>query len=144
MSSISYIISINNHVIHDGNKPIFENVLKSEAAHRNIILLDRLKSVLPKKFSGFLFSMDGDGARPLTKGAFDKRWKSYCKKYNISITAHQLRHGFATMLFEAGIDLKDAQDLMGHSDINLTRSVYTHIRDKRKAETADKLNAFIF
>ena len=138
------IISINNHVIHDGNKPIFENVLKSEAAHRNIILLDRLKSVLPKKFSGFLFSMDGDGARPLTKGAFDKRWKSYCKKYNISITAHQLRHGFATMLFEAGIDLKDAQDLMGHSDINLTRSVYTHIRDKRKSETADKLNAFIF
>lgn len=125
-------ISINNHVIHDGNKPVFENVLKSEAAHRNIILLDRLKKVLPKKFKGFLFSMDNDGKRPLTKGAFDKRWKSYCTKYDISITAHQLRHDFATMLFEAGIDLKDAQDLMGHSDINLTHSIYTHIRDKRK------------
>ena len=76
-------ISINNHVIHDGNKPVFENVLKSEAAHRNIILLDRLKKVLPKKFKGFLFSMDNDGKRPLTKGAFDKRWKSYCTRlYN--------------------------------------------------------------
>lgn len=138
------IITINNHVIHDGNHPIFENVLKSEAAHREIILLDRLKEALPKQFTGFLFSMENDGKRPLTKGAFDKRWKSYCKKYNINITAHQLRHGYATMLFEAGIDIKDAQDLMGHSDINLTKSIYTHIRDKRKKETANKLNAFTF
>lgn len=138
------LILIRNHVIHNGNKPIFENVLKSNAAHRNIILLDRLKKVLPKNFSGFLFSMNGDGKEPLTKGAFDKRWKKYCERYDLNITAHQLRHGFATMLFEAGIDTKDAQDLMGHSDINLTRSIYTHIRDKHKAETADKLNAFYF
>ena len=138
------IIKIRNHVIHDGNRPVFEDVLKSEAAHRDIILLNRLKNVFPKHFSGFLFSMDGDGKRPLTKGAFDKRWKSYCKQYGLEITAHQLRHGFATMLFEANIDLKDAQELMGHSDINLTRSVYTHIRDKRKQQTADKLNAFFF
>lgn len=138
------IISIRNHVIHDGNRPIFESVLKSEAAHRDIILLDRLKQALPKRFSGFLFSMEYDGKRPLTKGAFDKRWKSYCKQYNINITSHQLRHGYATMLFEAGIDVKDAQDLMGHSDINLTKSIYTHIRDKRKKETANILNAFTF
>ena len=137
-------ISIRNHVIHDGNRPIFESVLKSEAAYRDIILLDKLKNVLPKNFKGFLFSMEYDGKRPLTKGAFDKRWKSYCKKYNIDITAHQLRHGYATMLFEAEIDVKDAQDLMGHSDINLTKSIYTHIRDKRKKDTADKLNAFTF
>ena len=138
------IISIRNHVIHDGNRPIFESVLKSESAKRDIILLDRLKEVLPKKFDGFLFSMENDGKRPLTKGAFDKRWRAYCKKYDISITAHQLRHGYATMLFEADIDVKDAQDLMGHSDINLTKSIYTHIRDKRKKDTANKLNAFTF
>lgn len=48
------------------------------------------------------------------------------------------------MLFEAGVDLKDAQDLMGHSDINLTRQIYTHIRDERKLETTNKLNAFNF
>lgn len=48
------------------------------------------------------------------------------------------------MLFEAGVDVKDAQELMGHSDINLTRQIYTHIRSERKKETADKLNNFNF
>ena len=48
------------------------------------------------------------------------------------------------MLFEAGVDVKDAQELMGHSDINLTRQIYTHIRNERKQETADKLNNFNF
>lgn len=138
------IIKIRNHVIHDGNKPIFEPVLKTEAAEREIILLDRLAQAIPKNIKGFLFSMDGDGKNPLTKCAYAKRWKKYCETYNMNITAHQLRHGYATMLFEAGIDVKDAQELMGHSDINLTRQIYTHIRSERKKETADKLNKFSF
>ena len=138
------IIKIRHHVIHDGNKPVYEDVVKTEAAFRDIILLDRLAAAIPKKFNGFLFSMNGDGKKPLSKGAYDKRWKSYCKRYDIDITAHQLRHGYATMLFEAGIDIKDTQELMGHSDIGLTRAVYTHIRDVRKIQTADKLNDFHF
>lgn len=137
-------IKINYHVIHDGNQPVYEPVVKTEAANREIILLDRLKKVIPKNFKGFLFSMNGDGKKPLTKCAFDNRWNTYCKTYGLNITAHQLRHGYATMLFEADIDVKDAQELMGHSDINLTRQVYTHIRNTRKDETASKLNAFYF
>lgn len=137
-------IKVRNHIIHDGNRPVFEPVLKTDAAERDVILLDRLSEVIPKNFTGFLFSMDGDGKEPLTHSAFNKRWYKYCKEYNVNITAHMLRHGFATMLFEAGIDEKDAQELMGHSDINLTRDIYTHIRSKRKKETAEKLNSFSF
>ena len=138
------IIKIRNHVIHDGNKPIYESVLKSEAARRDVIITDNLYQALPKKFSGFLFSASETREKPLSKGEFDKRWKKYCERYNLHITAHQLRHGFATMLFEANVDIKDTQVLMGHSDINLTRSVYTHIRDVRKEETAKKINSFKF
>ena len=139
------LIQIRNHVIHNGNTPVFEPVLKTEAAQRDIILLDRLEQVLPKNFKGFLFSMNGDGKNPLTKSALSKRWKTYLKKYNLEhTTAHQLRHAFATMLFEAQVDVKDAQELMGHSDINLTKQIYTHIRNERKQETANKLNAFNF
>ncbi len=138
------IIKIRNHVIHDGNQPVYEPVLKSDNAERDIILLDRLLQVLPRNFKGFLFSMDGNGKKPLTKCAFDKRWTKYCTKYKIKITAHQLRHGYATMLFEAGVDVKDAQELMGHADINLTRQIYTHIRSERKEQTAKKLNEFSF
>ena len=137
-------IKIRNHIIHNGNKPVFESVLKTDNAERSVILLDRVYDVLPKKFNGFLFSMNGDGAEPLTKKAYEKRWETYCEKYNVKITAHQLRHAYATMLFEAGIDIKDAQELMGHSDINLTRQIYTHIRNERKEETKNKLNNFQF
>lgn len=139
------LIKIRNHVIHNGNAPVFEPVLKTDAAERNIILLDRLSKAIPKNFKGFLFSMKGDGKDPLTKSALAKRWKAYLNKYNLEhTTAHQLRHAFATMLFEAQVDVKDAQELMGHSDINLTKQIYTHIRNERKQETANKLNAFNF
>lgn len=138
------IIKVRNHIRHDGNRPVYEPVLKTESAERDIILLDRLADVIPKKFKGFLFSMGGDGKEPLTKSAYSKRWTQYCKRYKVNVTAHQLRHGYATMLFEAGVDLKDAQELMGHSDINLTREIYTHVRNERKAETAKKLNDFTF
>ena len=39
--------------------------------------------------------------------------------------------------------MKDAQELMGHSDIALTRDVYTHIRAARKQETAKKIDRFL-
>lgn len=133
-----------HHVIHDSNTPIYEPVLKTNAAEREIILLDRLKTALPKKFKGFLFSMNGDGKEPLTRKALRVRWKKYCEAYGLNITPYQLRHGYATMLYEAGVDLKDAQELMGHTDIRMTQNVYTHIRKERKNETAKKLNDFSF
>ncbi len=138
------IIKIRNHVIHEGNRPIFEPVLKSDAARRDIILTDRLIDILPRNCEGFIFSADSQGKKPLSKGEYDHRWKKYCEQYKLDITAHQLRHGYATMLYEAGVDVKDAQALMGHSDINLTRSIYTHIREARTKETAQKINSFSF
>lgn len=138
------IIKVRNHVIHLGNEPIFESVLKTDAARRDVILTERLADAIPKRFTGFLFSMDGDGKEPLTKHAFQRRWDKYCRDHGIKITAHQLRHGYATMLYEAGIDERNAKELMGHTDITLTRSIYTHIRDERKQETARKLNGFEF
>ncbi|MBQ7901176.1 MAG: tyrosine-type recombinase/integrase, partial [Clostridia bacterium] len=130
------------HVIHNGNKPILEDKTKTENSKRTVILLDRLAEKLPKNKEGLLFGND-DGT-PLTKKQFAYRWKKYQDTYNVKLTAHQLRHAYATMLFEAGVDVKDAQELMGHSDINLTRQIYTHIRNERKEETAKKLNQFNF
>ena len=136
------IITINKHVIHDGNKPVLEDRTKTENSKRTVILLDRLADKIPNNRKGLLFGND-DG-QPLTKRQLACRWKKYQETYNIKVTAHQLRHAYATMLFEAGVDVKDAQELMGHSDINLTRQIYTHIRNERKEETAKKLNDFKF
>ena len=136
------LIRVNKRLIHDGNIPIIEYATKTESGTRTVILLDRVAEKLPRKKKGPLFRNE-DGSY-FTKHQFQCRWDKYQHKHDITCTAHQLRHGYATMLYEAGIDLKDAQDLMGHSDIKTTQSIYTHIRNKRREDTAKKLNEFSF
>ena len=43
------------------------------------------------------------------------------------VDLHALRHTFATRLARAGVELVQAQKLLGHSDPKLTAEVYTHL-----------------
>ena len=135
-------IKVYKHLLHDGNNPIIEQKTKTINSQRTVVLLDRVAEKMNKTKTGVIFC--NSSGKHLTKRELAYKWSKWQKENNCSVTAHQLRHGYATMLFEAGIDLKDAQDLMGHSDIKTTQSIYTHIRNKRKEETAQKLNAFSF
>ena len=49
-----------------------------------------------------------------------------------------LRLTFGTWLYEAGVDLRDAQRLMRHADINLTAKIYTQIRGANLKAAAEK------
>lgn len=133
------VIHVTKSVEFLGNNPHIKPP-KSEAGTRSAVLLDDLEKEIPNGH-GYIFCRD-DGS-PLTKTQFRKRWLAYCRDIGYDITAHQLRHGFATMLYEAGVQDKDAQELLGHSSIAITRDIYTHIRQSRRSETRDKLNQFV-
>lgn len=133
-------ITVSRAVEYVSNTPSIK-APKSEAGNRTVPLLDPLAEVLPAKESGLVFPREDGGL--LTKTQYRKRWKKYCDTIGFEITAHQLRHGYATILYEAGIQDKDAQKLLGHASISVTKDVYTHIRAAREEETAAKLNDFV-
>lgn len=58
------------------------------------------------------------------------------------IRAHDLRHTYATALYDAGVDVKSAQYYMGHSDVRMTMDLYTHISMERASEQREKLLSF--
>ncbi|MBS4958184.1 MAG: site-specific integrase [Clostridium sp.] len=53
---------------------------------------------------------------------------------------HDLRHTYATRLFELGEDPKTVQELLGHSNISITLDTYTHVLENMKKKAASKLN----
>ena len=57
-----------------------------------------------------------------------------------SFTAHQLRHTYATILFDAGVDVKSAQRFLGHADIEVTLEIYTHLSSYKVEKAVDSLN----
>lgn len=51
------------------------------------------------------------------------------------------KNSYASMILDAGLDLKDRQDLLGHATAAMTQDTYTHIRDSHRVKTAAALNA---
>ena len=53
---------------------------------------------------------------------------------------HSLRHSYASLLFQAGADIKTVQELLGHSDINTTSQIYVHVFPETKKNAVNLLN----
>ena len=59
------------------------------------------------------------------------------------ITPHGLRHTHASLLFSAGVEPKNISDRLGHSTVQITLDLYTHITEEQRTDTVEKLLEFM-
>lgn len=57
------------------------------------------------------------------------------------LSLHGLRHTHATLLLAAGVHPKVVQERLGHSDISVTMSVYSHVTPTMQRDAVDRLAA---
>lgn len=128
---------------------------KTEAGIRAIpiidLLYDRLLKARSASTSPYLFpapasNRSGEGGGLMTLRGYEGAWLRYCEAAGLmedgrpAITAHHLRHGTATLMFELGVDELTAQRILGHSRIEITREIYTDLRAAQNARSVTKFN----
>lgn len=70
--------------------------------------------------------------------------KQIAKKAGIHlITTHGFRHTHATLLFASGLDIKQVQARLGHSNVQTTLNIYTHAIQDKQDKIGDEFARYI-
>lgn len=128
---------------------------KTESGYRTVPIISPLLPYLEKAHasstSKYIFpsppsSRGGKGGGIMTERGYEGAWLRYCRTVGLmegekpAITAHNLRHGTATLMFELGVDELTTQRILGHSRIEITREIYTELRNDQKIRSVKKFD----
>jgi len=91
-----------------------------------------------RKYLEFLNQKPG---KPYSKRTIQKIFEKACNSAEIRRKAgiHGLRHSFATHLHEQGYDIRQIQEILGHSNVKTTQ-IYTHVSKKEIAKIKSPLS----
>ena len=134
------------------NKQVYEvkgrlqvSVPKTRASIRRLVLppgvVEVLRQYRETVDSRWMFPSPVKEDVPLTPGAVRRRLqiileRAGCKR----IRFHDLRHTFATLSLESGMDVKTLSAMLGHVSAATTLDIYTHITNPMRSEAAAKID----
>lgn len=115
---------------------------KMDAGKRVIILPQSTAAVmaerLKKKYSPWIFPSPDDPENPVSKSSAYHRHKYFLRAAGLpDIRFHDLRHTFAAMAPEHGMDIKTLSAIIGHASFSTTVHInYSHTSDYLKVKAA--------
>lgn len=130
-------------ILHN-NKMIVEPRAKSAAGLRVIPIVEPLCNALtdvPEALRSGFVCRTANG-KPLTETALKWGMERFTRILGFSFRCHDLRHTFATLLYDSGTDVKTAAYLLGHSDVMVTMRIYTHLSEQRRQSSTAALMDF--
>lgn len=151
----SHILTI-KHVVVGMTKVIEKDSTKNKASNRSYPMNEEVEKLLlslkeketeNRKLFGNTYNENDyvfkwDNGNPYKPDYISSAFKKLLEKYSLpKIRFHDLRHSCASLLNANGCSLKDIQEWLGHSDIQTTANIYTHLNVERKAsimETMEK------
>ena len=118
---------------------------KTPSAIRTIKLTKITTNVLKKHqvgaISEWMFPSPLDPTRPIDPEACGRRLKRILEKAGCrNIRFHDIRHTFATMALENGIDVKTVADILGHNTVETALDTYTHITSEMLNHSANTID----
>ena len=125
-----------------------ESPLKTKNAYRQIIVPPEVSEILKQKkeredgFSEYVFSSPTGG--PISPDSVLKMLHRVLKRAGLEkVRFHALRHTFATMALQNGVDVKTLSGLLGHYSAGFTLDTYGHITPAMKQDAAEKVGSFL-
>lgn len=131
---------------------------KTEASQREIVVPETIinelvklkeKQIANKKILGNEYIDNDlvccyDNGKNFSPGAVSHLFSDILKLNNFRhIRFHDLRHTNATLMLNADISPKVASARLGHSKVNTTLDIYSHVEKKKQEESAKKLDNFL-
>lgn len=144
-------LKINKALIFINNKPF----LKDTKNHKNrvIPILPKVKSFFKYYTSNNEFLFTNVNKSYITEQGFKSLWRTIMTAMNrmadeleitriCGLTPHIFRHNFACILSDANVKMEERQYLLGHSSIDVTIDIYTHI-DENNLDARKKLEKLL-
>lgn len=138
------IIDINKKLVYHGlrkDEIHATHQMKSKASKSTIPLAFPLKESLIEWFDTnshdkIICDENGDYLNPITVGNYVKQTAA---KLGIDFHFHMLRHTFTTNLIDSDVSIKEAQELLRHSNYNVTMTIYTHTKEQHKKDEINRV-----